>query len=671
MGKRVVVVGAGYAGLMATKKLAKKVKKHDVDITIIDRNPFSTMLTELHEVAASRVDESSIRMDLKKIFAGRKVNVKLDTVETIDFENKVVKGAHESYEYDYVVLGAGSKPTYFGIEGAKEHTHTLWSYDDAVALRDHINATFTKAAQTSDPNHRRHLLTFYVVGAGFTGVEMMGELAEYAPILCDKLGLSMDEVTMVEVDAMPRAVMNLPEKLAGKIQRRLEKMGVELKLNAKVVQVTDHSIKLDVNGVVEENNVHTVIWTAGIESADVTTESGKALNAAQRAGRVETDEFLRAKGHENVYVVGDNAWFVPEGEERAVPQMVENAEQSGALVAHNITQEIRGSKNLKAYKPAFHGTMVCIGGRWGTANIKLGKLEFNLVSFFAMFAKHMMNCVYFVQVLGWNKVFSYLKNEIFTIRNRRSFVGGHFSNRTPSFLLFPLRVWLGFTWLMEGILKVNEGWLKGDPKLKEFFGYSTQFFNGLLKGDGTAGATGAVSDVVSKATGAAATVADAASSATGGGAAAGAGQMIWHWDVFGVFHPMLASATGDFFHTKFTDLAFKFDFSLMNWFVDNVLTANSEIQVVMQWVVVVMEILLGLALIVGLLTTLTATISLSMQVMFVMTTGLYFNSMWMTVASIALIFGGNTLSLDYYFMPWLKKVWKKIPFAKKWYIYHD
>lgn len=657
MGKRVVVVGAGYAGLMATKKLAKKVKNQDVEITIIDRNPFSTMLTELHEVAACRVDESSVRMDLKKIFAGRKVNVKLDNVENIDFENKVVKGSHESYEFDYIVIGAGSKPTYFGIEGAKENTFTLWSYDDAVKLRDHIHDVFLKASQTPDAATRRHLLTFYVVGAGFTGVEMMGELAEYAPILCDKLGIDMNEVTMVEVDAMPRAVMNLPEKLAGKVQRRLEKMGVELKLNAKVIQVTDKSIKLDINGNVEENNVHTVIWTAGIESADVTTESGKTLEAGQRAGRIETDEFLRAKGHENVYVVGDNAWFVPEGEERAVPQMVENAEQSGALVAANIAEQIKGGKNLKAYAPAFHGTMVCIGGRWGTANIKLGKLEFNLPSFFAMAAKHMMNCVYFVQVLGWNKVFSYLKNELFTIRNKRSFLGGHFSNRTPSFLLFPLRVWLGFTWLMEGILKVNEGWLEGTPKLKEFFGYATGFFDGLLGiGDAAAGATAAA--------------ADAAAGATGEAAGA-VGKMIWHWDIFGFLHPMLASSTGDFFHSKFSDLAFKLDFSLMNWFVDNVLTANDTIQVVMQYVVVGMEIAIGLALIVGLFTTLMSGISVAMQIMFVMTTGLYFSSVWMLVAGIALIFGGNTLSLDYYVMPWLKKVWKRIPFAKKWYIYHD
>ncbi|QIK70748.1 NAD(P)/FAD-dependent oxidoreductase [Erysipelothrix sp. HDW6C] len=653
MGKKVVVVGAGYAGILAAKKLAKKFKKDkDVEITIVDRNPFSTMLTELHEVAAGRVDEYSIRMDLKKIFAGRKVDVKLDNIEKVDFEKQVVIGAHESYAYDYVVIGSGSKPTYFGIEGAEEHTHTLWSYDDAVNLRDHILATFVKASQTPDVAERRKLLTFYVVGAGLTGVEMMGELAEYVPVLCDKFSLDPQEVTMVEVDAMPSVVGTLPEKLQRKIHNRLVKMGVEVKLNAKVVKVTADSISLDIEGNVETNSVHTVIWTAGIESADLSKETGDALSVAQRGGRVETDEFLRAKGQENVFIVGDNAYFVPEGEERAVPQMVENAEQSGATAAKNIAAAITGQP-LKPYKPAFHGTMVCIGGRWGTANVKFGKIQFNLVSFFAMFSKHMMNCVYFVQVLGWNKVFSYLKHELFTIRNRRSFVGGHFSNRTPSFLLMPMRVWLGMVWLFEGIKKVQEGWLSGTPQLANFFGGAQSWYNSLLGiGDASAGATG-----------------DAVAGATGEAAAA-AGEVLLHWNFFNILQPIFVTGT-TLAESKLPDFAFKLDFSLMNWFVDKVILSSDGMQVFMQSMVVIMEIAIGLALIAGLFTTIAAGMSVVLQMMFLMTTGLYLSTVWMVVAGIAVLFGGNTLGLDYWVMPKLKALWKRIPFVKKWYLYND
>ena len=124
--KNIVIVGAGYAGILTAKKLAKKFKKFEnINVTIIDKNPFHTMLTELHEVAAGRVDENSIKVSLKKVFAGRKVSVKLDTVTSIDFSDKVVLGKSENYPYDYLVIAAGSKPTYFGVEGAQEHSYRI------------------------------------------------------------------------------------------------------------------------------------------------------------------------------------------------------------------------------------------------------------------------------------------------------------------------------------------------------------------------------------------------------------------------------------------------------------------------------------------------------------------------------------------------------------------
>lgn len=186
--ERIIVLGAGYAGVLAAKKLEKKFKNNsDISITIIDKNPFHTMLTELHEVAANRVDEDSIKMNLKQIFAGRNVDVVMDDIQKVDFEKKQLIGKNKEYDYDYLVIAAGSKPTYFGVEGAEEFSHKLWSYDDAVKLREHIHDSFRKAAIETNPEERRRILTFYVVGAGFTGVEMIGELAEYVPFLCKKI----------------------------------------------------------------------------------------------------------------------------------------------------------------------------------------------------------------------------------------------------------------------------------------------------------------------------------------------------------------------------------------------------------------------------------------------------------------------------------------------------
>ncbi len=702
MEKRIVIVGAGYAGILAAKKLAKKLKKQEVDITIIDKNPFHTMLTELHEVAASRVDEDSIKISLKKVFAGRKVNVKMDTVTSIDFNKKKVVGDQETYAYDYLVLAAGSKPTFFGIPGAEEFTKKLWSFDDAVILREHIHDMFRVAAREPKSEERRRLLTFYVVGAGFTGVEMIGELAEYVPFLCEKYDIRKEEVSLVNVDGLSRAIPNLTEKLSAKVAKRLDKMGVKLVLNTFVAAVGEDFIDLKQNDKITRYSCGTVIWAAGIQSADITKDAGSTLEL-QRGGRIQVDTYLRSVKDESVYVIGDNMYFIAEGEERPVPQMVENCEQSSHTCAHNITVAITGKGEMEVYKPKFHGVMVSIGGRYAVCHVGLPGHFFSMPSFFAMFAKHFINIIYFIQVLGWNKVFSYVKHEIFTIRNRRSFVGGHFSNRTPSFLLVALRVWLGAVWVFEGVMKIVEGWFKG-PKLTQFFGWADAFYDKILNPaaataapvDGATAATTAAadaavrvmstvgntagklihlaSDAVSGATASVAT--DAATGATtAADAAAGAvqhtGTILLNFDFLGLFKTIFVSGK-DLADSKLADYAFRLDVPLMNWFLNKFVLPYDGMQLFMQYFIVIAEVLIGLALMGGLFTTPAAAFSLVLQFMFVCTTGVYLGTFWMIFAGIAVLIGaGRTFGLDYYAMPGLKKLWKKLPFVRKLYIYND
>ncbi len=681
MEKRIVIVGAGYSGILTAKKLAKKFKKNnDISITIIDKNPFHTMLTELHEVAANRVDEDSIRISLKKVFAGRKVNVKLDTVTSIDFNSKTVIGTNQSYQYDYIVLSAGSKPTFYGVPGAEEYTFKLWSYEDAVVLKDHIHNTFRKAACESNSVERKRMLTFYVVGAGFTGVEMIGELAEYVPILCEKYDIDKRDVTLCDVDGLSRPIPNLPEKLSLKVSKRLEKMGVELILGATVCSVGSDFIELKQNDKVLHRSVGTVIWAAGIQSADVTQATGETLELT-RGGRVQVDSYLRSTKNENVYITGDNMYYVAEGEDRPVPQMVENCEQCADTVAHNMVCAITGQGVMEIYKPAFHGVMVSIGGRYGVAHVGLPNFMFSLPSFLAMFAKHFINIIYFIQVLGWNKIFSYVKHEFFTIRNCRSFVGGHFSNRTPSFLLVPLRLWLGAVWVYEGVMKIVEGWFVA-PKLTGFFGGADAWYNSILNITTNAATTGGA-DAVSSATTATAAptaapvAADAVSAASGvvadaaGAVADAIGKVLINFDFLGLFKVIFVSGK-DLADSTISDLAFKLDVPLMNWFVEKIILPNDGIQIAMQAFIVIAEILIGLALLGGLFTAPAAAFSLVLQIMFVCTTGLYLGTFWMIFAGVAVLIGaGRTLGLDYYAMPKLKQLWKRLPLIRKLYIYND
>ena len=693
MEKRIVIVGAGYAGILTAKKLAKKFKKRDdISITIIDKNPFHTMLTELHEVAANRVDEDSIKISLKKVFAGRKVNVKLDTVTSVDFEKRVVVGENETYPYDYLVLSAGSKPTYYGVPGAEEYTFKLWSYDDAVILREQIHETFRKASRETNREERRRLLTFYVVGAGFTGVEMIGELAEYVPMLCEKFDIERSEVTMVNVDGLSRPIPNLTEKLSAKVARRLEKMGVMLIMNAVVTKIGTDFIELKQNDKVVQHKAGTIVWAAGIQSNDIIQKTGDTLEVT-RGGRIQVDAYLRSTKAENVYIIGDNMYYVAEGEERPVPQMVENCEQSADTAAHNLACTVLGQGKMEPYKPKFHGVMVSIGGRYGVCHVGLPGHFFSMPSFLAMFAKHFINIIYFIQVLGWNKIFHYMKHEFFTIRNCRSFVGGHFSNRTPSFLLVPLRVWLGAVWLFEGVMKIVEGWFK-EPKLEGFFGGASAWYNSILypaaqnsNPDAASSASTAAVEGITKAVNVVAThvvkvipvAADAASSATPAEGAAdtanavvqSVGHVIFNFDILGLIRFIFVSGK-QLANSTISDYAFKLDIPAMNWFVNHLILPNEGVQMFMQIFIVVAEILIGLALMGGLFTAPAAAVSLVLQFMFVCTTGLYLGTFWMIFAGIAVLIGaGRSLGLDYYAYPGLKKLWKKLPFVRKWYIYND
>lgn len=669
---RIVVIGAGYAGVLATKKLEKKLRKkklaNETEITLIDKHPYHTMLTELHEVAACRVGEESVKMNLDQIFAGRKVNVVLDTVTKVDFAGNRVEGKNGQYEYDYLVVAAGSKPTYFGVEGAKEYSYTLWSYDDAVKLRDRIHNCFRMAADETDAAKRKELLSFYVVGAGFTGVEMVGELAEYTPILCKRFNIKQEEVTIVDVDGLSRPVPILPEKLSNKVDRRLKKMGVDVVMSTSVVGVGANFIKLKKGEEITEHVAGTVIWTAGIESSDITSEIAKEVTSGGR-GRLQVDENLRCVDHENVYVIGDNMLYTAPGEERPVPQMVENAEHSAATVAKNIVATITKSDELEAYNPKFHGVMVCVGGRYGVARGGMAKHQINFASFFAMFAKHFINIIYFIQVMGWTKVFSYLKHEFFTIRNRRSFLGGHFSNRTPSFMLVPLRLWLGAVWVYEGVMKVVEGWLD-KPMLSGFFGGANTWFDTLL-GRIDPAAVDAVASASTEAAGAADAVASASTAVAGAAdAVVSTGTVIFDWN-FKLFETILVSGV-DLAESTVSDIAFKLQVPFVDWFVTNVVLASDGMQMFMQIVIVILQILIGLGLMGGCFTFLSAGVSLVLQAMFVTTTGLYLNTFWMIFAGIALLFGGGyTLGIDYYLMPFLKKKWQNVKWARKWYLYND
>lgn len=619
--KNIVILGAGYAGVHAAKKLAKKYKRDkDVTITLIDKNPYHTLMTELHEVAGGRVPEESVKLDLSKIFHRTKVNVVVDFIEKVDFDGQKVKTTHGNYAYDYLMIGLGSEPAYFGVPGVKEHGFSLWSLDDALRIRDHIEYSFRKASLERDKEERQKLLTFVVAGAGFTGIEMAGELLEWKDTLAEKYHVDVEEVKVMVVEAAGSILNMLDAKQAGKAEKYLVKKQVEVLKNAPIVEVTESHIKLKSGQTIPTN---TLIWTCGIQCVD--SASNMDLEKA-RAQRLKTNAYMQAEGFENVYVIGD-ASYVEVEEGQGNPQIVEAAEQTATTAVKNIIATMEDKEKV-TFKPNYHGFMVSIGGRYGVANL----MGIKLSGFFAMAMKHLINLVYLFGVLNIYSVYHYLQHEFFDMRQNRNIMRGHLSSLGNRLWTVPLRVYIGVLWLLEGLKKlVGEGtW----ETMWETFSKTGEL--ALQIGSDSwikAGNVKMPFDWLYDAT-------SAASQATDSAAA--------------FAEPILSKMPG--FYEK----------------IMSIMIPTPEMAVFFQTIVVLTEIAIGLALIAGLFTWLASAGSAFMVCNFIISAMAGWDILWFLFGSIALMNGaGRTFGLDRYVMPYINKIVGNFWLGKNKHIYSE
>lgn len=635
--QNIVVVGAGYAGVSATKFLAKKFKKDtDVTITLIDRHSYHTMMTELHEVAGGRVEPEAIQYDLQRLFS-RKKNVKLvtDTVTGIDKENKVVKTLAGSYPFDQLILGMGGEPNDFGTPGVKENGFTLWSFDDAVKIRHHIEATVAKAAIEPDAEVRKAMLTFVVCGSGFTGIEMVGELIDWKDRLAKDAKIDPDEITLMVVEAMPTILNMLSRNNAAKAERYLEKKNVQLLLNSPIVEVAADHIKLKDGSEVP---THTLIWTAGVKATSDAADFG--LEAA-RGSRLVANEYMQAKGYEdkNIYIIGDLVYY-EETPNTPTPQIVQAAEQTGHTAAANIVADIKGGEK-HAFKGNYQGFMVSIGAKWGVANL-FDKIH--LSGFLAIIMKHIVNLKYFFDIRSGYYMFQYIMHEIFHIKDDRSVARGHTSRYGNVLWSVPLRVFYGMVWLVESMKKIvgNGDYLKPST----WFGDGSWFTDKVvfpfpwLQEQVTTGASQATETATTAASGAA----DAA--ASGG---ANAATQAAH---FGLSYAYGETPMQVFDH-------------MPKWFesVMKFMMPNQEVALFMQKFMTIVEVCIALALIAGLFTWLSSAATIGLTIAFCLSGMFYWVNIWFIFVAFALMNGsGRAVGLDRWVIPWIQR-----KLGKAWY----
>ncbi len=630
MAKRIVIVGAGYAGVEAALHLNRKGKRDDVEITLVDRNEYHTLLTELHEVAGHRQAPETIRVPLADIFHDTRVKLVRDEVTGFDFDAKVVRGKAGDYSYDYCVMAMGSSPTYFGIPGMKEYAFTLWSYEEAMAIRSHVRDVFARAAVESDADERRRLLTFVVGGAGFTGVEMAGELARWVKPLCREYGIDRKDVRLVLVDMLKRVLPNLDEKNSAKAHRYMEKkLGIEIRLETAITEMKPDRV-VTAKGEIE---TRTMLWCAGISCNDVAKQTDTEKIGGGK--RIKVDEYCRA-GQPGVYAVGDCGGLSGE-DGRPYLAMVENALQTADGAAANILRDIRGQKPEKV-TVKFHGTMVCIGRFFGVSDI-MGR---RLPSWLSLLMKYFVNIHYLYEIGGFRTPAKYVKDELVHVEQDQTLLEKHWSYKSQAWWSAPLRLFLGFYWLYEGIVKVTEGWFNA-PKLAEFMSMSRTY-----------------------------ELADAVSHATGGGAALRIDNL---FDLnLRVIQLIIGNASklveGN---TITTDVFMKInvfhfgDFNLVPWLVQKLALSSQGGEMFFQIAITLAEILVGLMLLGGVFTFAASALSVVLVALFATSTGVYMDTWWIPFASVATMgAAGRAFGLDHYLLPWGARVWDFFRKNRRW-----
>lgn len=705
--KKIVILGGGYAGIEAAKVLNKRYKKNEqVEISLIDKNTYHTLMTELHEVAGSRVEPDSVMVSYERIFSGSRVNLVTDFITGIDFEGRKLKSDKTEYDFDYLIIGTGGAPEFFDIEGVQENSFSLWSLEDAMRIREHFEERFRLAAKEPDPEVKARMLSFVVAGAGFTGIELIGEFLERRDVLCAKYHIPVSEVRMIVVEALDTVLPIIEDKLRKKAVKYLEKKGCEVILNARITGAEEGKVKLaDGSDIFTD----TFVWTCGIHGSEFTSRinltkghtargecsfasadgihgmSGCRFDDDERyvvgkRGRILVNEYMQTDDYDNVYAVGDNLWFLENG--KVLPQIVETALQTGETAARNIIADIQGAEK-HAFKSNYHGFMVSIGGKYGVSNAGGMKTS----GFMAMAMKHIVNLHYLFGVAGINAIWAYLKHEFFDMKDRRTFVGEHLSWKIQGWWAVPLRMWLGLMWFFEGLNKVGEGWLKFDAGTKSSWMFSPGVVQaGVEKtADATSAASGAVAETVTAASGAAVETVTAASGAAVETVTAASGAVAETVTAAsGAVAETVTAASGAVAETisatadtfgKIWDTAnniIPYDSAFVTWFretfMDGIMAYINY--PVFQAMIVFVELGIGLALIGGCFTWLAAAASIVMCAVFTFSGMFAWSQLWFVFAAFLMLGGaGRALGLDHWIMPVIKRWWNGTKFARRTHLF--
>ncbi|NVY96624.1 NAD(P)/FAD-dependent oxidoreductase [Lactobacillus sp. DCY120] len=361
----IIILGAGYAGLAAARKLAK-LAPQDTQIDLIDRNTKHVESIELYQVAAGTAQPDDISFDIRAVIPDR-VNFIQANVTKINSEAKTVDFAdHESMNYDYIVLGLGFRSENFGMEGADNYSYKLQDIPSAEKIYQVINSNIRNYKNSQDPND----LSIAVCGAGFTGIELLGELIETTKILKAKYNVPEIKITSIEM-----ANQILPMFDAGLAQYAvdfLSKNGIKILTGAKIKKIEPNAVVYTTDGQEEDQRVYasSIIWTVGVSGSDVIKDSG--FNA--KRNRIVVTDYLNVEDHPEMYVIGDDSASMDPNSGRPLPTTGQLAIAQANVAAQNIAAALKDAPQKKfSYKSK--GTIASLGASHGIAEVTTPHLK--------------------------------------------------------------------------------------------------------------------------------------------------------------------------------------------------------------------------------------------------------------------------------------------------------
>lgn len=361
--QEIVIAGAGYAGLHAVLRLGAWLEdKHDeVGLTLVDRYNYHQILTELPRVAGGARPAEDVRVPLREVLDKRVTFVQA-TITGFDFAGRRLLTEADAIPYTRLVLALGSRPNDFGIPGLAERALTLWSVEDARKVLAAIDTQFASAVAADDRAEQARRMTVVIGGAGATGVELAGELAEELPDIARRHGLDPALARIILIDAGPTILAGSSPGLIDRANGILRDLGVEVRTNSRVARATEDGFVL-LSGDTIRGGVF--VWAGGVKASELVAGSGLPVG---NNGRVKVDQYLRALDRPEVYVAGDLASVTDPETGRAYPPTAQVALAEGKTVATNLFAEIAG-RPLEPFEYDSKGLVVSVGPRSGVADV--------------------------------------------------------------------------------------------------------------------------------------------------------------------------------------------------------------------------------------------------------------------------------------------------------------